>query len=125
MALMFLNGEGMQGGGAHGHISGSAFLGEIRTAPHYRFLAFGTEFPGLLPVDQGGTRVLGELYDVPMDKLRRLLGSEPDQLELSVVALAEGRLSFGMVVRAGRADDPEVVDITAVASWRQHLSRLA
>jgi gamma-glutamylcyclotransferase (GGCT)/AIG2-like uncharacterized protein YtfP len=124
MALMFLNGEGMRGGSAHEHIAGSAFLGEIRTAPDYRFLAFGSEFPGLLPVGEGGTRVLGELYDVPMAKLRRLLRSEPEQLELSVVALSDGRLSFGMVVRAGRADDAEVADITEVASWRLHLARL-
>lgn len=122
MALMFLNGEGMRGGSAHEHIAGSAFAGEISTAPEYRFLAFGTEFPGLLPVENDGGSILGELYDVPLRELRRLLRAEPPQLELSIVKLADGQLSFGMVVRAGQANDPTAVDITDVASWRRYLS---
>ena len=125
MALMFLNGEGMRGGTAHEHTTGSAFLGEAWTAPQYRFLAFGEEFPGLLPVDRDGAAIVGELYDVPLDKLQRLLRAEPPQLELSVVTLSDGQLSFGMVVRAGQAIDSATIDITEVASWRRHLSGLA
>lgn len=128
MALMFLNGEGMRGGAAHAHIAGSEFLGETRTGPHYRFLAFGDlgrDFPGLLPVERGGAAIAGELYDVPMDKLRRLLRAEPPELELSIVTLADGRLSFGMVVRAGGQADAATADITDAASWRRHLSETA
>lgn len=122
MTLMFLNGEGMRGGSAHEHIAGSAFLGEVTTAARYRFLAFGKDFPGLLPVDEDGAEISGELYDVPMDKLQHLLLAEPLELELSVVTLSDGRLSFGMVVRAGQEDDPATTDITGIASWRRYLS---
>lgn len=124
MALMFLNGEGMQGGSAHRHIAGSSFLGEVRTAPDYRFLAFGDEFPGLLPVAQDGGSILGELYDVPMDKLQQLLRAEPAELELSIVTLASGALSFGMVVRSDLDLEAHTAttDITEVSSWRAHRS---
>lgn len=125
MALMFLNGEGMRGGVAHTHIAGSTFLGEVRTEPTYRFLAFGEEFPGLLPVDQGGGSVTGELYDVPLDQLRQLLRNEPPQLEFSIVALSGGQLSFGMVVRAGDMGESATSDITEIGSWRLYRSTLS
>lgn len=121
MALMFLNGEGMNGGQAHPHIAGSRFVGPRATAARYRFFAFGREFPGLLPDDESGASIQGELYDVPMEKLARLLALEPRQLELSIVTLDEGDLSFGMVVRAGLEMSVGAVDITEFASWRRYL----
>jgi gamma-glutamylcyclotransferase (GGCT)/AIG2-like uncharacterized protein YtfP len=121
MALMFLNGEGMSGGRAHPHIAGSPFLGACETAPRYRFFAFGREFPGLVPDDESGASIVGELYDVPMDRLQLLLAAEPPQLELSIIRLSGGRLSFGMVVRAGQEVAAGAVDITEFGSWRRYL----
>ncbi len=119
---MFLNGEGMSGGAAHPHIAGSDFLGPRDTAPQYRFLSFRDEFPGLVRVaTEDGSRISGELYDVPMDKLRDLLFTEPPELELSIITLDDGSFSFGMVVRSGRETGPGVQDITRVGSWRAHL----
>jgi hypothetical protein len=45
----------------------SAFVGEVRTAPKYRFYFVGDKFPALWPVADGGVSVLGELYDLPFD----------------------------------------------------------
>lgn len=122
MPLMFLNGEGMAGGAAHANIAGSDFLGPRQTAPQYRFLSFRDDFPGLVPATpEDGASIVGELYDVPMDRLRNLLAAEPPELELSIITLDDGTLSFGMVVRAGQDAGPGVRDITDVASWRAHL----
>ena len=121
MALMFLNGEGMKGGQAHANIAGSRFLGSRATAASYRFFAFGREFPGLVPDDETGAAILGEVYDVPMQQLARLLAHEPRQLELSIVTLEEGELCFGMVVRADQEMSAGVVDITEYGSWRGYL----
>jgi gamma-glutamylcyclotransferase (GGCT)/AIG2-like uncharacterized protein YtfP len=120
MPLMFLNGEGMHGGRAHPHIVGAQFVGPRATAPRYRFVAFGRDFPGLVPDDEAGASILGELYDVPMEKLAHLLASEPRQLELSIVTLDDGTLSFGMVVRAG--EEAAALDITESASWVRYLA---
>ena len=120
MALMFLNGEGMHGGQAHRHIAGAPLVGERRTAPRYGFLSFRDEFPGLLAVDAGGAAIAGELYDVPMDQLRNLVMTEPPELELSIVELDGGELSFGMVVRAGEQSSAGVVDITEHGGWRAY-----
>jgi gamma-glutamylcyclotransferase (GGCT)/AIG2-like uncharacterized protein YtfP len=121
MPLMFLNGAGMKGGAAHPHIAGSHFVGPRSTAAKYRFFAFGREFPGLVPDDAAGAAILGELYDVPMDRLAALLATEPAELELSIVSLQDGELSFGMVVRAGQEVASGATDITELASWRRYL----
>ena len=120
MPLMFLNGEGMKGGQAHRHIAGSRLVGPRSTAARYRFLAFGREFPGLVPDNEAGASIVGELYDVPMEKLAQLLASEPPQLELSIVSLDDGEFVFGMVVRADQETSEGAVDITGFASWRRY-----
>ena len=103
MALMFLNGDGMRGGRAHYTIEGVPLIGERRTAPLYRFFSVRDEFPALYPAAEGGQPILGELYDVPMGPLSALLATEPPELELAIIELEDGELSFAMVLRDGRA----------------------
>ena len=99
MALMFLNGDGMRGGRAHYTIEGVPLIGERWTAPRYRFYSVRDEFPALYPVADRGQPVFGELYDVPMGPLSALLATEPLELELSIIELDDGELSFAMVLR--------------------------
>ncbi len=125
---MFLTGDAMSDGPLHHHISGARFMGERRTAPHYRLYSVRDEYPALYPVSEGGQPILGELYDVPMDQLFDLLADEPPELELSMVELddagaragaAEARsaaqLSFAMVLRRG--ENGLHPDITHHGGW--------
>jgi gamma-glutamylcyclotransferase (GGCT)/AIG2-like uncharacterized protein YtfP len=119
VALMFLTGDGMRGGRLHQHIAGATLVGERRTLPRYRFYSVRDEFPALHPVAEGGGPVLGELYDVPMSQLHELLAREPPELELSMVELESGELSFGMVLRRGERKDT-LTDITSYGGWRAY-----
>jgi gamma-glutamylcyclotransferase (GGCT)/AIG2-like uncharacterized protein YtfP len=129
MAPMFLTGDGMRGGPLHHHIAGARFAGERRTLPRYRFYSVRDAYPALWPAggpggpDAGG-QVLGELYEVPMSRLRDLLASEPPELELSVVALAgpdgEEELAFAMVLRRAEHDRGTHKDITRYGGWRAY-----
>ncbi|MGH7733419.1 MAG: allophanate hydrolase-related protein, partial [Gemmatimonadales bacterium] len=101
---MFLNGDGMRGGRAHYTIEGAPLIGERRTASLYRFYSVHDEFPALYPAAEGGQPVLGEVYDVPMGPLRALLATEPPELELSIIELEAGELSFAMVLRDAEHD---------------------
>ena len=120
MALMFLNGDGMRGGPAHYTIEGVPLIGEVRTAPLYRFYSVRDEFPALYPVADGGQPVLGELYDVPMGPLSALLATEPPELELSIVELEGGELSFAMVLRDAEHARGIHKDITSYGGWRAY-----
>jgi hypothetical protein len=121
MALMFLNGDGMRGGRAHYTIEGVPLVGERRTAPKYRFFSVRDQFPGLYPAANGdGQPILGELYDVPMDALRALLDTEPPELELTVIELDGGEMSFAMVLRDSEHDHGGHKDISAYGGWRAY-----
>ena len=119
MPLMFLTGDGMRGGRLHQHITGATLVGERRTLPRYRFYSVRDEFPALYPVGEDGAPVLGELYDVPMPQLHGLLAREPPELELSIVELESGELSFGMVQRRGEREDA-LTDIPSYGGWRAY-----
>jgi hypothetical protein len=117
--LMFLTGDGMRGGRLHEHIAGAALIGERRTLPCYRFYSVRDEFPALHPVAESGQPVRGELYEVPMSQLYGLLAREPPELELSIVALESGELSFGMILRRGEREQ-SFTDITSYGGWRAY-----
>jgi len=120
MALMFLNGEGMRGGRAHYTIEGVPLIGECRTAPLYRFYSVRDEFPALYPAAEGGQPIAGELYDVPMGPLSALLATEPPELELSIIELQDGDLSFAMVLRTAEHVHGIHKDITSYGGWRAY-----
>jgi len=124
MALMFLNGDGMRGGRAHYTIEGVPLIGERRTAPLYRFYSIRDEFPALYPATEGAAPVLGELYDVPMLQLRALLATEPPELELSIIELEAGELSFAMLLRNAEHDRGVHTDITRFGGWRAYRASL-
>lgn len=70
MAELFCNGGAMRGGNLHHNVSAHRFLGAVRTAPIYRFFSVRDEFPALLLTEVGGASVEGELYDVPLERIR-------------------------------------------------------
>lgn len=145
MALMFLNGDGMRGGSAHHTIEGVPLVGECRTAPLYRFYSVRDQFPALYPAASGpgGTArpgraggaggaegagdaqpILGELYDLPMPEFRALLATEPPELELGIIQLQDGELSFAMLLRAAEHDRGIHKDITGYGGWRAYRATL-
>jgi hypothetical protein len=118
---LFVNGEGMRGGSVHPSIAGHRFLGEVTTAPRYRFYSVGDRFPALWPVEEGGVAVPGELYDVPLTVIRdAFIPAEPPELELSVIELDDGAAALAVVLRPDVLGSPELVDISDAGGWRAH-----
>ena len=119
MVLLMTNGEGMRGGAVHHTIADHPFLGEVETAPHYRFFSVRDEFPGLVEVGEGGGVIRGELYDVPLEVLRdSFIPSEPAELELSVVALSDGRAALCVMLRPEERERHR--EITEYGGWRAY-----
>jgi hypothetical protein len=120
---LFLNGEGMRGGRVHPHIAKYPFLGEVRTAPRYRFYVYEGRFPALWPVADGGVSVPGELVELPLEAVRdEFLPVEPPELELGVIELADGSASLAVVLRPDvHARGTGLVDISDYGGWRAYL----
>jgi gamma-glutamylcyclotransferase (GGCT)/AIG2-like uncharacterized protein YtfP len=121
---MFLNGTAMSGQRDHHAVDGATVLGPARTAAAYRFFAVRDEFPGLLPVDEGGASITGELYEMTEAILfDSLLPEEPAELELGTIELADGSIVNSMHLQPERvAPGDKVVDITG--SWRTYQAQV-
>ena len=123
---LFVNGEGMRGGSVHASIAAHPFLGETATAPRYRFWSVGDRFPALTPADDGGVTVPGELYDVPLEVIRdAFMPSEPPELELGVIELADGSAALAVLLRSEVLGSPELLDISEAGGWRAYRSASA
>ena len=116
---MFLNGTAMSGGKDHGAIADATFLGPACTAARYRFVAVRDEYPGLLPVDDGGVHVVGELYELTEQTLfGSLLPGEPPELEIGTITLADGAVVSSMQLQLERVPaGDKVVDISTLGGW--------
>lgn len=118
---LFVNGEGMRGGSVHPSIAGHRFLGEVTTAPRYRFYTVEDRFPALWPVPDGGVAVPGELYEVPLQVIRdSFIPAEPPELELGVVELADASAALAVVLRREMHGSPILVDISTSGGWRSY-----
>src|SRR5258705_2898185 len=114
MVHLFVNGDGMRGGGVHGNIAEYPYLGEVRTAPRYRFFSVRDEFPGLQLVETGGASIAGELYDVPLSVIaEKFLPDEPPELELGVIQLDDDSYALAVQLGPDEAESGEHNDITS------------
>lgn len=123
MTELFCNGGAMRGGNLHHNVSSHTFLGAVRTAPNYRFYSVRDEFPALLLTESGGKSIEGELYDVPIKNIRTdFLPEEPEELELTVIELEDGRSVLAVGLRPGlvEARAAELTDITDYGGWRSY-----
>ena len=89
MALIFLNGGGMQGGPLHSQLQGTPMVCRARSAARYRYFSVRGKFPAMH--ESGSASVVGELYDLPLKVLRdHLVPAEPPELEIGVIELEDG-----------------------------------
>ena len=76
--------------------------------------------PGMyrLADDEQGARISGELYQVPLEVLLRVIEGEPDGLYRGPVELADGRIVPGILYRRDLAERHR--DITEYGGWRTY-----
>ncbi|MGH3438794.1 MAG: allophanate hydrolase-related protein [Sciscionella sp.] len=121
MALIFLNGGGMEGGPLHHQLQGAALVRTARSAAKYRYYSVGDKFPAMREVAEGGGAVVGEVYDLPLEVLRdHLLPAEPKELELGVIELDDGTACLATVLRTPFDDHDNLIDITDHGDWRAY-----
>lgn len=124
-SLLFVNGTLMRGLELHENLAGAEFLEEASTAPVYRVHSIGDVHPGMYRVADGetGGSVAGELYQVPIEVLLRVVESEPAGLYRGPVELADGRVVPGILF--GRQLAQAHPEITEHGGWRQYLAGTA
>lgn len=122
---MFLNGTAMAGQPDHVNLQDSVFLGPATTASRYRFYSVRDTFPGLVPSEEDGGAIVGELYDVSETVWRSSLEpGEPPELDRGDIELDDGSIVKAMLLDLDRVPAHEAVDITAFGGWRAYQAHL-
>lgn len=117
---LFVNGTLMRGLRLHKNLAGALFIGVARTAPRYRLFSVRDIHPAMIPaVARDGVAVTGEVYDIALDHLRRVLDGEPPGLGLGVVDLEGGAQCLGILWVSARPP-VRAVDISAFGGWREY-----
>lgn len=116
---LFVNGTLMRSLKLHGNLAGADFLGEFRTAPHYRIFSIGDVHPGMFRVEEGGISIPGEFYRLPDAVWAAVEAGEPPGLYKGPVELEDGRWVDGILfpeeMTAGQRE------ITAYGGWRAYV----
>ncbi|PJI40942.1 allophanate hydrolase [Ferrovibrio sp.] len=100
---------------------GGRRLAECRTSPDYRLyvIAGALPRPGMVRTRQGGTAILGELWQVPTAGFGAFVAGIPAPLGIGDVTLEDGRVVKGFVCEASATADAP--DITSLGGWRAWL----
>jgi Gamma-glutamyl cyclotransferase, AIG2-like len=120
LVSLFVNGTLMRGEPLHLNLAEAHFIGAARTAPRYRLLSVRDAHPAMIPAGTaGGVAVSGELYELDLAQLERVLGQEPSGLGLGVVELESGDLTLGILWTASGL--PALAsDVSAFGGWREY-----
>ena len=100
------------------HECGATFIREDMTAPKYQMIKLPTvpHKPGLIKKQDGGASIHIELWEMPIEKLGKLVASIPSPLGFGKIELQSGEEVAGFICEAFAATTSQ--DITELGSWR-------
>jgi adenine/guanine/hypoxanthine permease len=117
---LFVNGTLMRGEPLHDNLAGARFIGPARTAPRYRLLSVRDLHPAMIPAGASpGPAISGELYELDLVQLQRVLDHEPPGLGLGVVELEDGSRTLGILWTAQNMPE-SATEISTYGGWREY-----
>jgi gamma-glutamylaminecyclotransferase len=99
---------------------GLEFVAEARTAPRYRLYSLEDRWAALVPVDEGGISVPGELVELPEQRWAEILATEPPGITPGPVELDDGRMVTAALGDPGYLEE-HGRDITAHGGFAAYL----
>ena len=98
--------------------AGGIFVREDRTDAHYRLWIINDRHPGMIRVNEGGTHVDVEIWQLPLASFAALLMSEPAVLAIGKIKLADGSEVLGVLAENWLTEGQR--EITELGSWRKY-----
>ncbi|HET9929355.1 MAG TPA: gamma-glutamylcyclotransferase family protein [Polyangiaceae bacterium] len=101
-ARLFVYGSLKRGFANHRVLRNADFLGECRTAPHYRLFDLGA-YPAL--ATDGALSITGELYSYPVEHFSELDAFEGPAYRRGTVALSDGSTAEAYLLVTAECDE--------------------
>jgi hypothetical protein len=98
--ILFVAGSGLRVVCGDQSAIGLRFLREAYTLPCYRLYGVDDRFAAMVEVPEGGIAVLGELCELPDERLAGILAGEPKGVTLGPVRLGDGAIASGPIASA-------------------------
>lgn len=120
--LLAVNGTMMRGLELNQNLldAGATFVREDETDACYRIWSIADRHPAMLRTSGVGTRVALELWDVPVERLARILLAEPPGLAMGRVLLRDGSIALGVLGEPFLCEGQR--EITAFGGWRAYIA---
>ena len=105
-------------------VLGAEFVQATKTAPHYKLFklkGFTPERPGLLRVNEGGSAIELEVWQLPIENYGKFVAGVPAPLGFGTLQLADNSLVNGFMCEQYATIGSE--DISMLGGWRAYLAR--
>lgn len=89
--IVLVIGSALRSMGFDQEAAGLVFLEEARTAPRYRLYSLEEKWAALVPTEEGGVSVAGELVEVSDERWPEIVATEPPGIVPGPVELDDGR----------------------------------
>ena len=103
----------------------ATLIKQCKSSPDYKLVALPggpPERPGMIRVDQGGSSIEVELWQMPVEQLGSFLNGIPHPLGLGKVELDDGCWETGFICES--YIDKKATDISQFGGWRAYLKSL-
>ena len=101
-------------------LDGATFLEAAQTAPRYRLFDLDG-FPVLVESPQGGAALSVQVWEVPEERWREIVASEPPEMRPAAVELDDGRTVGTLVGPLAWVEARRGVEATAHGSWAAYV----
>lgn len=102
---------------------GATFNAEAQTEPAYRLWSIDDLYPAMIRVNEGGSAIAVEIWDVPLAGLGMILMQEPPGLAIGKVKLIQGEVVLGVIGESITVEGKR--EITQFGGWRAYQATLA
>jgi hypothetical protein len=100
---------------------GAKFVQETTTKPEYRLWSIRDQYPAMLRVNQGGSAIGVEVWQIPLEGLGKVLLQEPAGLCIGKVCLRDGEIVLGVLGEACLCENQ--LEITQWGGWRAYMAQ--
>lgn len=115
---VFICGSALRGQPDHQNLQSAKFVREAKTLPQYRLHAAADGWhPAIYEVEQGGSSIPGEVYELTLDQYEYLVSTEPPNMYPGDIALEDGEVITAILYPQELVEKYKWPDISHYGGW--------